>query len=116
MDVNINGTYTVIPKKKITLDVMVGDAHPGFSQIYLNGKKIKRGSVIGDFELGTGRDLVGKMLEIDTKVTVVHYDVYRTSVTNALKGGKQEEYFSAEKKAAKLGETIVYHAAIKFVE
>ena len=116
MEVNLNGIYTVIPKKKIKLDVMVGDAHPGFSQVYLNGKRLKRGSVIGDFELGVGKDLIGKTLRIDTKVKVVNYDAYRTSVTNALRGGKQAEYFSAEKKAAKLGDTIIYHASIKFVE
>ncbi|MCX6142369.1 MAG: hypothetical protein NTZ35_04040 [Ignavibacteriales bacterium] len=111
MEVNITGTYEVADVK---LTVTIGDAQLGYSHVYLDDTKLTSGPTITDFAVGKGTDLLGKILSVDTQVTVVSNKTNHTSVTNTMDGGKERKDFSGEATATKIGDTVDYHCSIRF--
>lgn len=82
-----------VGQSKVVVTVSVGDGQIGGSAIFLDGKLIAKGQ-IANHNLGNGKDLAGKQLQVKTVVTDVRDETNRTVVYYTFKIGGDVTAFS----------------------
>lgn len=113
MSVNLNTEYRV-GSGNLSLTVVIGDAQFGTSILKLDGENIQLG-IIDNVSLGTGSDLIGKVLTIKTIVSDVNDATNHTSVTYSFREGTNEQKYGLEAVVGEEGGSVMYRAAFRFL-
>jgi len=99
----------------LKLTVVVGDAQRGYSNIWLDDVQLTEGRDIKDFRIAADKAISGKVLLIETQVSVVNPNSKHTSVTSTLVGGVQPQDYDTDEMAANTGDSIDHSTTITFV-
>ena len=82
-------TTYVVGSGSVSLDVTVGNAQIGSSVLRLGNEVVGSGQG-GKFVVGQGTDLIGKVLTVNTVVTVINPTTSQVAVTYRLTGGQTD--------------------------
>jgi hypothetical protein len=107
---DIVANYSVLDMNDVTVTITVGSGQFGTVGIRLAGTKVAAGEGRLHVNLGLGKDVRGKMLEILTVVQDVNPMTNRTEVTHVLTGGAAAATFPSEFIATRNG-GVVFHFA-----
>ena len=108
-------TYAVSDNDQVVVDVLVGDAQPGGSTVFLGTVQLITGGVtLTNVPIGKGSDIRGKKLVVATEVTDKSPDTDRTSTQITVKGGAAPKTIGQAQVAAKKGEIVSYVTVISF--
>ena len=101
--------YSVKPNTPVSLSVTIGDGQVGGSAVTLSGALVGSGEEIRDLRIGKqGQDLRNASIECTTTVKDVNPATNRTSVTYALRGGKEDRDFTYDVTVSEAGGRAVY--------
>ena len=101
--------YPVNPNTPVTLSITIGDGQVGGTAVTLNGELVDSGGDIQNLQVGKpGQDLRNSSIECTTTVKDVNPATNHTSVTYALRGGKQAHDFPYDVTVSQPGGRAVY--------
>ena len=103
-----------VESDNVCLTVDIGNGQEGGSVVCLDGVVLPTGEV-QNLKVGSGRDLNGKTLTIETVVTDTLTETNKTSVTWILTGGTQRLEKTRSKGVTNVGASEIYRARFTFV-
>jgi len=103
--------YQVKPNTPVLLSVTIGDDQEGGTAVTLNGQLVGSGDDIKNLRIGAaGQDLRNSSISCTTTVKDVNEASNHTSVTYALREGKQPRDFTYDVTVSEAGGRAVYLA------
>jgi hypothetical protein len=96
----------------ISISVLIGELQQGFTVVMLDDVELVSGARIIDHKVGAAEDLRGKVLWVDTTVTVTNPQTTRTSVRLVVDDGADAEGYSGTRQLNAIGDSVIYEGRI----
>lgn len=110
MDHEMRADYAVA-QGPVELTVVIGEGQRGVTLVFLDAEEIEaRPGERGHYAVGSGPDIAGHTLSVESTVSDVRAETNRTSITYRLTGGVAAQEFHQSVPAGRAGGSVDYIA------